>query len=160
MSKTENISKANSEEKVIAGQPVTNSPHEDAIYEAGKSILLESVAIGRDFCKFMITASTGAIPLYLGLLKFIYPNDSQANSSNCELFFMLLPCILFLITSAIFIFGLLPKYKKFSLDSYEDTELAREHIIDQRMCFIKCGVFIFGLAVLASSIIAIKLIIK
>lgn len=159
MNETENTSKTNSEEKVIAGQPVASSPHEDAIYEAGKSILLESVAIGRDFCKFMITASTGAIPLYLGLLKFIYPN-SQVNSSTGELIWMLTPCILFLSSSMIFIFGLLPKYKKFSLDSYEQTELAREHIINRRMRFIKWGIFVFAFAMFASSIIAIRLIIK
>ena len=160
MHKAENISKADLEEKVIAGQPLASSPHEDAIYEAGKSILLESVAIGRDFCKFMITVSTGAIPLYIGLLKFIYPNDSQTNSSNCELFFMLLPCILFLISSTLFIFGLLPKFKRFSLDSYEETEAARGSMIERRMCFIWLGVSFFAVAIFISSIITTSLIVK
>ena len=57
--------------KVLYSAPI--SPHSKALYEAGKSILTDSLETGREFCKFMIGTCTGAIPVYLGILTFILP---------------------------------------------------------------------------------------
>jgi len=145
---------------IVIGSVVASSQHQIAIYEAGKSMLLESIGIGRDFCKFMITISTSAIPLYLGLLKFIYPNDLQIKLSSDKLFWILLPCILFLISMTIFVLGLLPKLENFSLDSYKEIESARTKMINKRMKYIKSGIFVFAVSIIVSSIIIIKLIVK
>ena len=60
----------NDPEKIEVSNVVQTTPHNDAIYEAGKTLLIDSITTGREFCKFMITMSTSAIPIYLGLLKF------------------------------------------------------------------------------------------
>ena len=49
------------------------TPHNRALYEAGKSLLIDSVKTGMDFCKFMIGVATGAMPTYLALLKLAIP---------------------------------------------------------------------------------------
>ena len=36
------------------------SPHNKALYEAGKKMLVDSIDVGREFCKFMTTTSLGA----------------------------------------------------------------------------------------------------
>ena len=58
------------------------SPHNEALYEAGKEMLISSISTAREFCKFMITVLTGAIPLYLGLLKFVLPENIRLPVSN------------------------------------------------------------------------------
>src|SRR5690242_18221621 len=57
--------------QVGPAEPV--SPHNQALYEAGKQMLVESISVGREFCKFMVGVSTGAIPLYLALLQLALP---------------------------------------------------------------------------------------
>ena len=69
------------------------TPHNKALYEAGKSLLIDSINTGREFCKFMITISTSAIPIHLGLLKFVLPekytlNFQSRNNSNNSIHFI------------------------------------------------------------------------
>src|SRR5580658_4573032 len=45
--------------EVARGEPV--SPHNEALYDAGKAILVETIEVGRDFCRYMIGIATGAI---------------------------------------------------------------------------------------------------
>jgi len=59
--------------KVVAVSTI--SPHSKALYEAGKSLLIDSVTTAREFCKTMIGISTGGIPLYLGILSYLLPKD-------------------------------------------------------------------------------------
>ena len=70
MSPTKPVKSAKSEE---VQQVSVISPHSKALFETGKAILLDSVSTGREFCKSMIGTSTGAIPIYLGILTFLLP---------------------------------------------------------------------------------------
>ena len=72
------------------------SPHNKAIYEAGKTILIDSIRTGREFCQSMIKISIGAIPIYLGILGFILPNDYSLGISSGLV--MVLPAIMFLFS--------------------------------------------------------------
>ena len=65
----------NEEDTVQADTVEDLSPHNKALYEAGKNLLVESVSVGRGFCKFMTTTTLGAIPINLALLKLVLPKD-------------------------------------------------------------------------------------
>ena len=56
--------------QVVKTRPI--SPADQALYDAGKQMLADSVSVGREFCKFMVGVSTGAIPLYLALLALAF----------------------------------------------------------------------------------------
>jgi len=122
------------------------SPHNKAIYEAGKTILIDSIRTGREFCQSMIKISIGAIPIYLGILGFILPNDYSLGISSGLV--MALPAIMFLIASIFFTFGYLPVTVHFSLDIVEEVEKERDKIIRRRSRLIKIGFTIFALATL------------
>lgn len=64
--------KDDKEIEIESAEPL--SPHNEALYEAGKEMLKSSMTTGRDFCQFMITVSSGAIPTFLvniGLIVFL-----------------------------------------------------------------------------------------
>lgn len=124
------------------------SPHSKAIYELGKSMLSDSVDIGREFCKFMITLSTGAIPIYLGILTFLLPEGYQLGFVKGLI--AILPLIAFLICTIVFTVGFFPITSSFSLDIVDEIDKAREKIIERRARLIKLGFSIFVIAVLSS----------
>jgi hypothetical protein len=129
------------------------TPHNKAIYEAGKSILIDSIATTRGFCKSMINISTGAIPIYLGILSYLLPNDySLGITAGITL---AMPAIGYLITATIFIFGYLPIEGKFTLNIVDQIELERNRIIEYRRKLIIAGVIAF----VTSTLLAIGTII-
>src|SRR5438105_2716297 len=80
---------------VVADQAIAITPHNAALYEAGKKLLLDSVSIGQDFCKLMIGLANGAIPIYAGLLTLILPKGFAFGSF--EGFVLVIPAFLFLL---------------------------------------------------------------
>ena len=108
------------------------SPHNEVLYEASKEMLKSSMTTGRDFCQFMITVSTGAIPTYLALLKFVLPEK------------VVLP-VVGLILSVIppFVFGYLPTTSRFSLDIIEEIKGVYEETIMRRKRIINIGLSVF-----------------
>jgi hypothetical protein len=129
------------------------SPHNKALYEAGKSLLVESVGVGREFCKFMTTTSLSAIPVYLGLLKLILPTDNALKGSQLVL---LVPPIAFLIASVLFIIGYFPQRGSLSLDLPSEIEKERSAIIARRQTFAISGFCLFAAAVLYASWIFVE----
>ena len=117
------------------------SPHNEALYEAGKEMLISSISIARDFCKFMITVSTGSIPLYLGLLKFVLPENITLRVSN--LVISVIPPFLFLISAIVFVLGYFPQTDYFSLDIIDEIKLAYEKTVIKRRKIIICGTVLF-----------------
>jgi len=107
---------------------VSTTPHNEAIYEAGKTLLVESITTGREFCKFMITMSTSAIPIHLGLLKFVLPEKYTLSLSQG--IFAVIPAFVFLIAAIIFTLGYYPQMGNFSLDIVEEIEAEREKTIN------------------------------
>ena len=128
--------------KTVEVQNVTAiSPHSKALYEAGKAILLDSITTGREFCKSMIGTSTGAIPLYLGILIFLLPKDFALGIMGGLT--IATPAIGFLLASSLFTLGYLPISGKFSLDLIEEIEQALERNLAYRKRFIWSGMAVF-----------------
>jgi hypothetical protein len=122
------------------------SPHSKALYEAGKAILLDSITTGREFCKSMIGTSTGAIPLYLGLLTFLLPEKFVLGSAGGVT--IATPAIGFLLAAILFTLGYLPISGRFSLDLIEEIEQALEKNLAYRKRFIWSGLTVFVLSTL------------
>jgi hypothetical protein len=122
------------------------SPHHKALYEAGKAMLVESMHTGREFCRFMITTSSGAIPVYLGIMTFILPKDYALGLRGSVL--VAAPALLFLLASFVFALGYFPSSGSFSLDILDQIERARSTIIRRRKRWARLGFLLFTLAAL------------
>ena len=148
-----------SEDKNITLKQVQDiTPHNKALYEAGKKLLIDSVDVGRDFCKFMTTTVLGAIPLYLALLGLVMPKDYNLESYD-ELIF-LAPPIMFLISATIFVLGYFPQKGCLSLDLPAEIERERSVTIKRRLRYAALGFVIFCIGILLSSWLIVNKLLK
>jgi hypothetical protein len=138
---------------IEVGRPQAISPHNQALYEAGKGILTDSLSVGREFCKFMVGVSTGAIPLYLALLQFALPKDYRPGWGRGAL--AVLPGALFLAASIVFALGVFPRTSTFSLDVADQIEAARASVIGRRRKLSLAGFALFALASLVSIVVTV-----
>ena len=79
--------------ELIEGSVQSITPHNEAVYEAGKELLKNSPDTGRDFCKFMTTISIGAIPIYLSIffiLRGLSKNSPRCTSVYLQIFLLLI----------------------------------------------------------------------
>jgi hypothetical protein len=129
------------------------SPHSKALYEAGKALLVSSIETGRDFCKFMIGVSTGAIPIYIGLLKFVLPEDFAPPAG--EGLVALIPAALFLLAAVLFVIGYFPQKSSFSLDLIEEIERERTQAIQWRHRLALAGFGLFCIALVLGLIVSL-----
>ena len=123
------------------------TPHNEAIYEAGKTMLVESITVSREFCKFMITLGTSAIPIHLGLLKFVLPEHYILSFQQG--LFASTPAILFLLSSIIFTIGYYPQSGKLSLDIPAEIETERTKTLKKRKNITLFGFVMFCVAALS-----------
>lgn len=139
--------------RVVETAPIT--AHNEALLEAGKVLLIQSIEIGRDFCKFMISICAGAIPVYLGLLKFVL-SDSHA-FTVWQSVFVISCLVLFAGALLVFVFGFFPQRSLFSLDIAEVIEKERKTTIRRRYACSVAGlvVFLVGVVIGAVSIISL-----
>jgi hypothetical protein len=137
--------------KIINAGPLT--PQNKALYEAGKTLLVDSIKTAREFCSTMIGISTGAIPVFFGILAIILPEHYVLNVSGGIT--LALPAIGFLAAVVIFIFGYQPIGREFSLDILDEIRAERNRIIRHRRGWIIAGVSVFS----ASTLLAIYAII-
>jgi len=140
------MTKKNDPEDVQADVAEELSPHNKALYEAGKALLIESVGVGREFCKFMTTTTLSAIPIYLGLLKLVLPKDYVLQS--CDEISLLVPPLAFLVSSVLFVLGYFPQKGRLSLDLPSDIERERSTVIVRRQRFAAVAFILFALGVL------------
>jgi hypothetical protein len=133
-------------------QPVT--PHNQGLYEAGKQMLIASVDVGREFCKFMVGVSTGAIPLYLALLQLALPKDFRPSWTRGII--EIVPAAVFLVAAGAFALGVFPRTGKFSLDMPGEIEAARTNAINWRRTWAIIGSAFFGVAALASIVVTVE----
>ncbi len=132
--------------KVLYSAPI--SPHSKALYEAGKSILTDSLETGREFCKSMIGISTGAIPIYLGILTFMLPEKYKLGFAAGVL--IALPAIGFLVAALLFVIGYLPVSGEISLNDVDEIDQERSRIIRHRVKFIWFGFGLFTVSTLSA----------
>jgi hypothetical protein len=129
--------------KVSDVQPLT--PHDAGLYEAGKKILVDSVDVGREFCKSMITVSTGAIATYLALIGLAVGKDYRP-SVLAGLFLLAAPAC-FLASAGVFAFGYFPAKATLSLDMPGEIEAARSAIVSRRYTCGLIGFILFAVGV-------------
>lgn len=122
------------------------TPHNKALYEAGKCMLVESVNIGREFCKFMSATAVGSIPVYIALLNLILPEDHVIKSMDEIKFFF--PVFLFLVSGFVFVIGYFPQKGTLSLDLVGDIERDRRTTIIRRQRIAYAGFSIYCITVL------------
>jgi hypothetical protein len=137
--------------------PIT--PHNKAIYDAGRKLIVESIDIGREFCKFMIGVSTGAIPVYLAILKILgVENVSRRSLSAWIVIITILPCILFLVSTGMYVLGYFPNTGTFSLDIVQEIETTRKKVLSYRKRWITFATITFFTAFFISMMNAVMII--
>src|SRR5262245_40128022 len=141
-----------SEIRVIGARPI--SPHNQALYEAGKQMLVESVSVGSEFCKFMVGVATGAIPLYLALLQFALPKDYRP-AWWWKGVAAIAPGVVFLFASLLFALGVFPSTGRFSLDLPKEVDKIRDKAISRRGHLALAGFVCFVVAALASIVVIV-----
>ena len=107
-----------------------------------------SIITSRDFCKFMITISTGAIPVYLGLLKFILPENFILPLKRKLL--ISVPPFIFLFSEILFIIGYLPQADYFSLDIIDEIQKSYDMTLKKRGLYTNIGIMIFIIGTILS----------
>ena len=115
--------------------------------EAGRKMLSDSIVVGRDFARQMVTLSSGAIPIYVALVGLAYPRDAATPV-------LFLPPTLFLLAVLTFAWSALPKHGVVSLDVIEDIARARDEAIKVSSRGLWTGFAIFSLAI-ASAIFVV-----
>jgi len=88
-------------------------------YETAKKARVDSLATGREFRKSMISLCASGIPVYLGLLKLVLPEDSAFSFWQGSLSIM--PTIIFLAGVVLFGVAFYPPGKGIRLDDYWET---------------------------------------
>jgi hypothetical protein len=119
------------------------SPHNEGLYEAGKALLVESIEVGRDFCKSMITIATGWIPVYVALVGLAVGKDFRPSLGEGSI--LALGPTALLLSAGAFAIGYFPKKTVFSLDVPDEIETARTATLNRRKLWSMIG---FGLLLL------------
>lgn len=122
--------------------------HDRTIQQTGAKLILESLETTRDVCKFLATASTGAIPFYVGLLALVLPDDYRVRASDGV--FLFLPVAGFLISAVLSVKGLLPTPSSISLDILGEVRNERMRLISWRMAYARPAGAVFALSLLAA----------
>lgn len=129
------------------------TPHNRALYEAGKQLLIDSVKTGQEYCKSMITIALSAIPVYLGLLVFLLPEEYVLGWAAGAV--IAVPALLFLVAAVLFSAGYMPAVKEFSLDIPAEIGHAREQVLKRRERFIWSGFAFFLLGAVGAICVVI-----
>ena len=135
--------------KVELEQVEDITPHNKALYEAGKKLLIDSVDVGREFCKFMTTTTLGAIPIYLALLKLVLPKDYSLQTYDEVVF--LSPPLIFLAASVLFVLGYFPQKGSLSLDLPAEIERERSKTIRRRHRYALSAFLVFCIGIVYGS---------
>ena len=126
------------------------STQDQALLDAGKSLLVSSTTVGRDFAKTMAPVCTGAITLYFAVLKIVAPNKTYF--SVWDGLVIVIPALAFILASACFIIAFTPRLQSVSLNVLADLSNALDKIIIRQHRWNRNGLWIFALATTLSSI--------
>lgn len=132
--------------EVVPGSAAPLSIDEEAIIEAGRRLLLESIDVSRDFAKQMITVSSGAIPIYVALLGIA----NLRHRAPVTLILVSLPSLVFFSATLLFVLALLPRKTSFSMQLLDEIKNARDGLIRARYLWIKLGLAVFSVGVISA----------
>lgn len=100
-----------------------------------------SRSVSIDFCKIMLTLSTGAIPIYFTMLKYMgFENISNITFAKIGI----LPPIMFLVAAVLFVLALRPRFETISQSEFATFRSSRLKQMNQ---FINAGALTFGGAI-------------
>jgi hypothetical protein len=133
--------------EISVGQPTAETPHNQALYEAGKEMLVDSVTVGRDFCKFMAGVATGAISIFLAILAVALPKDYRPSWGFGIA--IVVTAALFLVSAAVYALGVFPRTGDLSLDLIDSIDTVRKAAIKRRETCALIGSAFFAIGVLA-----------
>jgi len=141
-------------EEIVLDEDISvalESDESKIILEQGIKMRFDSIAICRNFAKTMVSISFTAIPVYLGLLKLVLHKELTTNIGTAII--IILPPVIYLIDTIIFIFAYLPK--KFNVyDRLPDnTEEERNRVLRRRLLLIHIGTSIFFIATIVAILI-------
>jgi len=137
---------------VKPGQARPLSSDHRIIQAVGEDLIRQSLVTGQEFCKFMISTCTGAIPVYIALLTLAISVQKAAGGYTI---LAMVPPLLYLVAMLLFTAGYQPAAGQFSLDVINEIEAFREKTIRRRNTWIKAGVSFFTLATLWASVVII-----
>lgn len=135
---------AKDNEIIIKGK--FKSRGDELMLEYGKNAFLKTNNVLRDFCKFMITFTVGAIPVFLGILGLVISTDDILSAT--QIAFIYIPFVIFIASSIIFLVGYFPKFQKLPLDDVLKIEEHRETIYNKRKLLIILGLSLFLLGII------------
>jgi hypothetical protein len=130
---------------VVAVGVLTES--DKAMLEAGKKLLVDSIDVGREYCKYMIGIASGAIPTYTAVLKLGVAEKFVPTVGQYVIWAA--PAVLFLLASLAFSMGYFPGKTEIAIDNMAGIAQVRTAIIDRRRCWSITGVSLFTVGVLA-----------
>lgn len=142
------------EVKLLSASPI--SLNNKALLELGKVIVNESITVGRDFCKTMVSVSLSGVPVYIGLLKFML--GARHLKSSEEIIMAIFPMVFFLAAAILFIVGYLPRMGELRLDLPEEIENQKRKIIKQHLFFAWAGVVLLFIGIIFSIILFVYFI--
>jgi hypothetical protein len=132
--------------RLVSSAPLT--PHDEALYEAGKKLLVDSVDVGRDLCKTMTTVAVGAIPVHVALVGLVVGQDAPLQTVRAIV--ALIAPALFLVSMWMFALGYYPTARRLSLELPEQIEKVRDATISRRRRMGAVGFGAFSLGVVSS----------
>lgn len=137
---------------VIKGEPI-RSDAEDWI-KIGYKLLEESMQVSREYAKFMVQFSFGAIPLYIALVNFIGKSTISITTLGfTKALVVLSPIFLYLISGIVFIIAYYPVPGEVVVHVVEAIRDAHQKLLRRRRRVNLVATFIFTLAVLLSAVI-------
>ena len=116
---------------------------DEALLEAGRKLLLNSVDDSRNYCQQMITVAISAIPIYIALLKLWFPDDKGVPTQVVVLFSV--PVFLFLLATLIFSLGYLPQHYEINVGNIHSIEKVRKKLMRYRAICGYIGFILFCL---------------
>lgn len=111
-----------------------------------------SRSVSIDFCKTMLTLSTGAIPIYFTMLKYM-GFEKISNSTFAKI--GILPPLMFLVAALLFVLALRPRFETISQG---DFATFRSFRLKQMNQFINVGALTFGGAIALTIMLSFSLL--
>lgn len=123
----------------------------NALLKCGEQLLLESLEVGRQFCRAMVGFSLTAIPVYVGLLKLFFPSAGMQMTG--PRYAWVIPVALFLAAASVAVWGYLPKFGNVSLELVDELRSTRNAAVRHRHQAGVGSFILFVLGVIASVIV-------
>jgi hypothetical protein len=120
----------------------------EALIEAGKTMLVGSLDVGRDLCKTMITVCSSAVPLHIALLGFVLGKRPALGIGSGSV--ALVGPLCYLLGVCAFAYGYFPLLGDISLEDISSITTARNATISHRKQCAIVGIMLFVAGIIAT----------